>query len=395
VSHEQALRGGRPRLVHLTTTDISLALLLGPQLRAFRDAGYDVIGASAPGPWVAQLQSWGIEHRPLRNATRAMAPRRDLAAIPELVSLFRELEPDIVHTHNPKPGVYGRIAARAARVPVVVNTVHGLYALPTDPFAKRAVVYTLERIAASCSDAELLQNPEDAPVLRRLGVPAARLHPLGNGIDLGRFGTDRVDPQRVEVLRKEMGAEPDDVICGLVGRLVWEKGYREVLDAARVLRDRVPNLRFAIIGPFDGDKRDAVQPSDVAAAEALGNVRFLGMRDDVEALYAAMDFYALASYREGFPRSAMEAAASGLPIVATDIRGCRQVVDHERTGLLVEPRSAVALAAAIERVATDAPRRAAMGTAARAKAHQEFDQARVIETTLAVYERLRHESGRR
>ncbi len=324
-----------------------------------------------------------------------MAPRRDLAAIPELVSLFRELEPDIVHTHNPKPGVYGRIAARAARVPVVVNTVHGLYALPTDPFAKRAVVYTLERIAASCSDAELLQNPEDAPVLRRLGVPAARLHPLGNGIDLGRFGTDRVDPQRVEVLRKEMGAEPDDVICGLVGRLVWEKGYREVLDAARVLRDRVPNLRFAIIGPFDGDKRDAVQPSDVAAAEALGNVRFLGMRDDVEALYAAMDFYALASYREGFPRSAMEAAASGLPIVATDIRGCRQVVDHERTGLLVEPRSAVALAAAIERVATDAPRRAAMGTAARAKAHQEFDQAQVIETTLAVYERLRHESGRR
>ena len=377
-----------PRLVHVTTTDISLALLLGPQLRAFAAAGYEVIGVSAVGPHVAQLQAWGIEHRALRHATRAMAPGRDVAALAELRRLFRDLQPDIVHTHNPKPGVYGRLAARAARVPAVVNTVHGLYALPDDPFAKRAVVYSLERVASTCSDAELLQNVEDLPVLERIGVPRRKLRVLGNGIDLDRFDATRVDAGRVDVLRKEFGAEPGDVVCGVVGRLVWEKGYREVLDAARRLRDRVPNLRFAVIGPLDLDKRDAVSAADIEAAERLGNVKFLGYRDDVDECYAAMDMYVLASHREGFPRSAMEAAATGVPVIATDIRGCRQVVAAGETGMLVPPRDARALAAAIEDLATRDRVRATMSLAAVVKARREFDQQRVIDITLDTYDRL-------
>jgi glycosyltransferase involved in cell wall biosynthesis len=377
----------RPRLVHVTTTDISLALLLGPQLRAFAAAGYEVIGVSAPGPHVEQLQSWGIEHRPLRHATRAMSPARDAKAFGELLGVFRELQPDIVHTHNPKPGVYGRIAGRLARVPVVVNTVHGLYALPEDRFAKRAVVYSLERIASTCSDAELLQNLEDMPTLRRLRVPSRKLRVLGNGIDLNRFDPARTDRAHVEVLRKEMGAEPGDVVCGLVGRLVWEKGYREVFAAAARLRDRVPNLRFAIVGPPDPDKSDAVDAAAIEAAEGLGNVKFLGYRDDVDELYAAMDCYVLASYREGFPRSAMEAAAMRVPVIATDIRGCRQVVDHGFNGLLVAPRDVGALCDALERVAADAGLRTAMGAAGREKAARDFDLERVIAITLQTYER--------
>jgi len=168
----------RPRLIHVTTADISLSLLLGPQLRAFSAAGYEVIGASAPGPFTEELESWGIEHRPLKHATRTMAPHKDVGAMGELYSLFRELRPEIVHTHNPKPGLYGRIAARAARVPVVLNTVHGLYALPEDRFAKRSVVYSLERLASMCSDAELIQNPEDIATLLKIGVPSKKIrHP--------------------------------------------------------------------------------------------------------------------------------------------------------------------------------------------------------------------------
>ena len=132
----------------------------------------------------------------------------------------------------------------------------------------------------------------------------------------------------------------------------------------------------------------AITADDVAAAERLGNVTFLGHRNDVEVLYGAFDCYVLASYREGFPRSAMEAAACGLPIVATDIRGCRQVVDHERTGLLVAVRDSAALAAAVERIAADGALRAAMGTAAVLKARAEFDQQRVIDITLDTYARL-------
>ena len=175
------------RLVHVTTVDMSLVLLLGPQLRAFADAGMEVIGVSAPGPFVPQLEAWGIRHVPLRHATRSVAVGQDVLALLELWRLFRRLKPDIVHTHNPKPGLYGRIAARGAGVPGVVNTVHGLYASPEDRMSRRALVYSLERAASSCSGAELVQNPEDLQVLSRLGVPPGKLVLLGNGVELDRF----------------------------------------------------------------------------------------------------------------------------------------------------------------------------------------------------------------
>ena len=366
---------------------MSLTLLLGPQLRAFATAGYEVIGMSAPGEWVGQLEAGGIRHVPLRHATRALAPTHDARAFGELRALFRALRPDIVHTHNPKPGVYGRIAARAAHVPAIVNTVHGLYATPDDTRVRRAVVYTLERLAARCSHAELVQNPEDVEVLARLGVPRSKLHLLGNGIDLARFDPSRVSPDRTAQLRAEMGAGPDDVVCGLVGRLVWEKGYREVFAAAARLRVTAPQVRVVVVGPHDSDKPDAITDADLDRARRDG-VTFLGLRHDVEALYAAMDLYVLASHREGFPRSAMEAAAMGVPVVATRIRGCRQVVDDGRTGRLVPVRDATALADAIADLAADAGLRLTLGEAARAKAQREFDQQCVIDTTLAVYERL-------
>jgi glycosyltransferase involved in cell wall biosynthesis len=378
----------RPRIIHLTTTDMSLALLLGPQLRAFAAAGYEVIGASAPGPYAADLASWGIRHEPLAHATRSMAPLRDARALFELRTLFRRLAPDLVHTHNPKPGLYGRFAARLARVPAVVNTVHGLYALPDDPWAKRAIVYSLERAAATCSDAELIQNPEDVEVLRRLRIPARKLHLLGNGVDLGRFDPDRLDPARVASLRASCGAGPGDVVCGVVGRLVWEKGYREVFAAAARLRTQAPNVRVVVVGPTDEAKEDAITAADIERAEHDGGIRFLGMRDDVEDLYGAMDVYLLASHREGFPRSAMEAAAMGVPVVVTDIRGCRQVVDDGVTGALVPVGDAVAIADAVATLAGDTETRAAMGHAGRAKARREFDDRTVIDITLGVYEQL-------
>jgi glycosyltransferase involved in cell wall biosynthesis len=377
-----------PRIVHVTTTDMSLTLLLGPQLRAFAKAGYEVIGASAHGPHVEELTSWGIRHEPLENATRSMAPQRDAKALVELRTLFRRLAPTIVHTHNPKPGLYGRFAARLARVPVVVNTVHGLYALPEDPLAKRAVVYSLERAAAACSDAELLQNVEDIDVLRRLRVPEHKIHLLGNGVDLKRFDPDRADPARTARLRESLGAGPDDIVCGVVGRLVWEKGYREIFEAATRLRTLAPRVHVVVIGPTDEAKEDAITREDIARAEREGGIRFLGMRDDLEDLYAAMDLYVLASYREGFPRSAMEAAAMGLPLVVTNVRGCRQVVDDGVNGSLVPVADATALAEAIAAIANDDAKRVAMGTAGRAKAHREFDDQKVIDITLGVYERL-------
>ncbi len=382
-------------LVHVTTTDMSLDWLLGPQLEAFVGQGFEVLGASAPGDHVPAIEARGVRHLPLHHATRSMAPHRDMAAFAELWRLFRRFRPDIVHTHNPKPGFYGRLAAAAASVPVVVNTVHGLYAQPADAVGRRAVVYGMEWAASRVSDAELVQNEEDVRVLQAIGVPAEHLFHLGNGIDLERFDPVAVPGDVRSAVREEIGAGPQTPVIGAVGRLVAEKGYAELFDAFESVRRTHPGALLMVVGPEDPAKADGLS-SDLLATAARNGVRFLGHRTDMAALYAAMDLYVIASHREGFPRSAMEAAAMGVAVVATDIRGCRQVVDDGVTGRLVPVRDACRLAGALDDLVADRESRARMGEQARAKALVEFDQERVIDLTLDLYSRLlERKAGRR
>lgn len=379
----------KPVVLHLATTDMTLAWLLAPQLEAFRDAGYDVVAASADGPFVEQMVQRGIRHIAVPHLTRSTSAVSDARALSSIYRRCRQVRPDILHTHNPKPGIYGRIMGRLAGVPVVMNTVHGIYAQSSDSSFRKIVVYGAERVAAAFSDLNLVQNEEDLATLRRVHVPAHKLRLLGNGVDLQRFDRSRSGPDREQV-RRELGFGPDDVVCGVVGRLVSEKGFREVFEAAGRLHDRAPNVKWMVVGPEDHAKADAISAAEVHAAEARsgGTLRVLGERSDMPRLYAAMDLYVLASYREGFPRSAMEAAAMGLPIVATNIRGCRQVVDDDVTGRFVPKRDPVALADEVAALAADPGTRARMGEAAYAKAVRNFDQRQIIDITLAAYQEL-------
>ena len=368
-------------VAHLTTIDLSLRFLVLAQLRSVRDAGGIAIGISAPGPWVADLEREGIRHIALRSSTRARSVRADLRAAVELWRVLRREQIDVLHTHNPKPGLYGRIVGRLAGVPIVVNTVHGLYATEDDPLPKRLTVYALEAIAARFSDAELVQNPEDLALMERLHI-TRRAQLLGNGVDLTRFDPARFSPEQRHALRTELGAGDTTIVVGTVGRLVAEKGYPELFEAmAQLPRDR---YLLVVAGADDPDKPDALDPAVVTRARESG-VRLLGQRDDVDALYAAMDVFVLASHREGFPRAAMEAAAMGVPIVATDIRGCRQVVDDGRTGLLVPVANPATLASAIAGLGENDESRQAMGRAARALAEQRFDEKNVVDLVLESY----------
>jgi glycosyltransferase involved in cell wall biosynthesis len=217
---------------------------------------------------------------------------------------------------------------------------------------------------------------------------------LGNGIDLERFSPERPDPLEVAKFRSDLGVNDDQVLVGAVGRLVWGKGLKELFNAARLLRTRCPRVRVVVVGPVDHSKGDGLTEADLRRIEAQTGVVFVGERLDMDVVYAALDIYVLPSYREGFPRSAMEASAMGTPVLATNIRGCRQVVEHGRTGLLFPVRDTEALANALVRAAEDDGARERWGRAAVAKARAEFDQQRVIDVTLEVYERLlaRHRS---
>ncbi len=370
-----------PRIAHVTTVDLSLRFLLLAQLRALRDAGFDVTTISAPGPWVPELRAEGIRHIPWQHATRSWNPREDALAFRELLAIFRRERFDLVHTHNPKPGVMGRIAARMAGVPCVVDTVHGMYATPQDRVGRRAPVLAAEWLAARFSDLELYQSAEDLAWARRLHItrPGRSIH-LGNGIDLSRFAPELAAEERVRKLRSELGIGEDELVVGTVGRMVREKGYLELFEAARIVCSFRPNVRFLVIGDRDADKADAITEGDVRAAE--GEVVFAGWREDVAELMALMDVFVLPSWREGMPRSAIEAAASGLPLVLTDIRGCREVVRDGVEGLLVPVRDPRRLADAISRLLDDPALRRRLGTAARERAEERFDERRVAATVV-------------
>ncbi len=370
------------KVAHLTTVDLSLRFLLFPQLRAVIDEGGEVLGISASGPWVAGLEADGIRHVALRSSTREFDVLADLRSAVELYCILRRERPDVLHTHNPKPGLYGRVVGRLARVPIIVNTVHGLYATEDDPLPKRAAVYGLEAFASRFSDAELVQNPEDLAVISRLRLaPRGRVRLLGNGIDLARFDRGRFSETHRAAVRNVLGIGPDQIVVGCVGRLVAEKGYRELFAAARRLG---AGYAFVVIGAEDPEKADTLGRDALRAARQVG-VQFLGHRDDVDALYPAMDVFALPSYREGYPRAAMEAAAMELPVVATNIRGCREVVDDGINGLLVPPRDAGGLERALRRIGEDARLRQSMGKAGGRLARERFDERRCVDVVMETY----------
>ena len=358
---------------------MSLALLLATELAVDVAAGHEVFGISAPGPWVADVERLGVTHVPLPALTRSWDVRSDLRAARELRAQLAALQLDVLHTHNPKTGVLGRVLGRSCRVPVVVNTCHGLWAQSHDRLTRRALVYGAEAVAARFSHFELYQNAADRHTLR-WAVPARRARVVGNGVDLDRFAPDPAGRARV---RAELGLTDDEVLVGGVGRRVAEKGIAEYAATAKALAGKA---KFVWVGPEDPDK-----PAADLAAEQV--VQFLGLRADMPAVYAALDVFVLPSYREGFSRSAMEAAACGTAMVLSDIRGCREVGGHEREVLLAPAGDAAAVTAAVHRLVVDGALRAELAAAAQRRAREHFDQRRVAAASLQTYELVARRRG--
>ena len=361
----------RLRIAHLTTVDMSLALLLGTELEVDVQAGHTVFGISAAGPYVERVEALGVTHVPIPSLTRSWSPTSDVAAFRQLIATIRSLDLDVLHTHNPKTGVMGRIAGRLVGLPVVVNTCHGLWARPEDSLVKRAFVYGLEGLAARFSHYELFQNAEDMKTMR-WALKRGRHQVVGNGVDLARFVPDLQGRARV---RAELGISDEELLVGTIGRRVREKGLAEFAQAATRLARKAT---FVWVGPED-DTEKVVQ---VPGTEAI---RFIGERTDMPAIYSALDVFVLASYREGFSRASMEAAACGSAMVLTDIRGCREIGDEGTHLRLVPPHDGDALTHAVDALLCDPEERSRLSTAARCRALAAFDQRTVAEVSLKTY----------
>jgi glycosyltransferase involved in cell wall biosynthesis len=367
---------------------MSLRYLLLNQMRGLQQAGYAVTGISAPGPDVPAIEAAGIRHIPI-PITRRLTPWADLVALWRLARVLRRERFAIIHTHTPKAGLLGQYAAVLARVPIRVHTIHGLYFPSHMKSWHRWAYVLLERLTMRFSHMNLSQSAEDIPVAvsERICDPE-RVRLLGNGIDLASFDPGAQSPERRAATRAALALSGEHKVVGMVARFVAEKGYREMLRAAQIIKRVSPEVRFLFVGPVEADKRDAIDPRLIDELELSDVVRFLGHRTDTADLYAVMDVVALPSYREGFPRVPMEAAAMGVPAVVTDVRGCRQTVTHGVTGFRVPVRDAEALAAALLDLLGDADKRAAFGRAAREKAIAEFDERVVVARVEDAYRQL-------
>ena len=350
--------------------------------QAAQAAGYDVHLATMPGASVASIQAMGITHHALPMTRSGANPIQEWRTLTALVRLFRQIAPDVVHLVTIKPVLYGGIAARLARVRGMVAAISGLGFVFVRPGAKaallRRVVGVLYRLALGHPNSRVIfQNAADRDVLRGLNAVRAEQVVMirGAGVDLDLF-QDVPEP----------AAPP--VVVTMAARLLRDKGVCEMVQAARILKEQGLAVRVQLAGAPDEGNPASVRHADVQAWQQEGTVTCLGERKDIARLYADSHIVALPSYREGLPKALLEAAAAGRAVITTDVPGCRDAIDPDRTGLLVPVRDAQALADAIARLAQDEALRRQMGRAGRVLAQDAFDVRDVQRTHVAIYDAL-------
>jgi glycosyltransferase involved in cell wall biosynthesis len=315
------------------------------------------------------LTEMGCRCVELPVASKSTDPRDDLKTLAALYREYRATRPHIVFHYTIKPNIYGSLAAMLARVPSIAVTT-GLGYVFIQKSRTAQVAKRLYRFAFRFPREVWFLNKDDHHAFKHenlLAHPdrARRLH--GEGVDLDEFAYVPL-PVR------------EDFVFILIGRLLWDKGVAEYVEAARRIRAKFAHARFQLLGPVGVDNPSAISRTDVAQWEAEHIVEYLGEANDVRPLVAAADCVVLPSYREGVPRTLMEASAMGRPIVATDVPGCREVVEHGENGLLCEVKSADSLTDAIERMLTlSREERETMARRGREKVAREFDEKNVVE----------------
>lgn len=376
----------KPRLIHVTTVPETLYFFRG-QIGYLRAHGFEVQAVTSPGVLADESrQREGIEIHAVPMA-RSMSPLGDLVSLWRLWRLFRRLKPDVVHSHTPKAGLLGTLAARAAGVPVVFLSVFGLVQMTKTGWAHRLLDATTR---LSCRLAHRVWcdsfSMRDHIVQERL-CPAQKVVVFGqgsvNGVDAqGVFSPHTYSPEQRIALRASYGIPADAIVLGFVGRIVGDKGMHELTEAWSALRGQHPELHLLMVGPFEA--KDPLLPEDEDLLRTDARVHLTGWRTDIPLHLAAMDIFVMPSYREGFGVTNIEAAALGLPVVSTRIPGCVDSVQDGVTGTLVAPRDAGALTEAL---------RAYLDHPALCREHGDAGRARVLRDFRpeTIWEALRRE----
>lgn len=373
--------GGRPKRIVLTVNAAWNALnFRRTLLRELVGEGHAVTVLAPPDESVPQLLEMGCSFAPLPMSPSGLSPRDAVSLVSGMRKAFRDLRPDVVLSYTIKNNIFGAMAAKSLGIPIIPN-VTGLGTAFLSGRLLETVAVMLYRTAFRNLPVIFFQNKDDRDLFiqrKLITAPQARLLP-GSGINLTQFEPAPAPP-------------PGQAVTFLmIGRLLRDKGVFEFAEAARMLKAGSHDVRFQLLGALGADNVSAIAQTTLDSWVSEGILEYLGETKDVRPHIASAHCVVLPSYREGAPRTLLEAAAMSRPVIATDVPGCRSVVDRDVSGFLCEAKSARSLAAAMERfLAVDDAARFAMGHAGRRKMEEHFDEALVVARYRTAIDSLRH-----
>jgi len=384
MNHEQRVR----KICLISSVPVTLWSFYRGLPGRLKDEGIDIEICSSPGKELDYFRKqFGINVHQV-NILREIAPWRDMWAILKLAGIFRRNRYDLVHAHTPKAGLLGMIAARLASVRCRVYTCHGLPA-ESESGLKRQLLIWAERVSCASANQVLAVSQSLLNLLRRYRICSEKkLTILANGtacgVDLNRFSLTRELIEAGRAVRRNHSISTDETVIGFIGRLVPDKGIHILVESFVRLCESNPNLRLLIIGDFEPHRGRLLDKTTEALSNHPRIVR-IGFTHQIEPYYAAMDMLVLPTRREGFPYTLLEAAAMGLPVVATEVTGCVDAVLEGGTGLLVPPEDVTALTDAMKKLVASPQLRRQMGQEGRKRVEEKFTSQRLLDAHVQLY----------
>ena len=352
---------------------------------------YEVIAISAEAEKLKRLGGkLGVRTYPI-EMTREITPHKDISSLWELYRFFKKEKPLIVHTHTPKAGIAGMIAAKMAGVPLRLHTLAGLPLLEAHG-AKRKLLEVVEKVTFRCATRVYPNSKKIYDyVLDNQFASAEKLKVLGkgssNGVDTAFFDPEKVDQIQKENLRKELSISHNDLVFVFVGRLVRDKGINELVIAFQRLHKEHSKTKLLLVGSFE-ETLDPLKPETVKLIRESKSIIEVGYQDDVRPYLAISDVLAFPSYREGFPNVVMQAGAMGLPAIVSDINGCNEIIIEGQNGTIIPAKKTDALYGAMNKMLLDEQWRNSLAGNARRTIQENYERKEMWEAILAEYKTL-------